>query len=278
MIELYHKTSFGISRLITRAYSTSFSLGILGLDKKYRASIYNIYGFVRLADEIVDSFHGFDRKTLLKRFWKETRLSIKEGISVNPVLHSFQQTVNQYKIDESLIETFLTSMEMDLEDRHYEQEDYEKYILGSAEVVGLMCLKIFVDGDESKYKDLTPYAMKLGAAFQKINFLRDISADYNLLGRTYFPSINFSDFNDDAKRSIEKDIAVDFRNGYEGILKLPKGTRFGVYIAYMYYYSLFKKIMGTASGSIFKTRIRIKNSKKYRLFLSSYVRHILNLL
>ena len=278
MIELYHKTSFGISRLITRAYSTSFSLGILGLDKKYRASIYNIYGFVRLADEIVDSFHGFDRKTLLKRFWKETRLSIKEGISVNPVLHSFQQTVNQYKIDESLIETFLTSMEMDLEDRHYEQEDYEKYILGSAEVVGLMCLKIFVDGDDSKYKDLTPYAMKLGAAFQKINFLRDISADYNLLGRTYFPSINFSDFNDDAKRSIEKDIAVDFRNGYEGILKLPKGTRFGVYIAYMYYYSLFKKIMGTASGSIFKTRIRIKNSKKYRLFLSSYVRHILNLL
>jgi phytoene/squalene synthetase len=278
MIELYHKTSFGISRLITRAYSTSFSLGILGLDKKYRASIYNIYGFVRLADEIVDSFHGFDKKTLLKRFWKETLLSIKEGISVNPVLNSFQQTVNQYKIDESLIETFLTSMEMDLEDRHYEQEDYEKYILGSAEVVGLMCLKIFVDGDESKYKDLTPYAMKLGAAFQKINFLRDISADYNLLGRTYFPSINFSDFNDDAKRSIEKDIAVDFRNGYEGILKLPKGTRFGVYIAYMYYYSLFKKIMGTASGSIFKTRIRIKNSKKYRLFLSSYVRHILNLL
>jgi phytoene/squalene synthetase len=278
MIELYHKTSFGISRLITRAYSTSFSLGILGLDKKYRASIYNIYGFVRLADEIVDSFHGFDKKTLLKRFWKETRLSIKEGISVNPVLHSFQQTVNQYKIDESLIETFLTSMEMDLEDRHYEQEDYEKYILGSAEVVGLMCLRIFVDGDESKYKDLTPYAMKLGAAFQKINFLRDISADYNLLGRTYFPSINFSDFNDDAKRSIEKDIAVDFRNGYEGILKLPKGTRFGVYIAYMYYYSLFKKIMGTASGSIFRTRIRIKNSKKYRLFLSSYVRHILNLL
>ncbi len=278
MIELYHKTSFGISRLITRAYSTSFSLGILGLEKKYRAPIYNIYGFVRLADEIVDSFHGFEKKILLKRFWNETHLSIKEGISVNPVLHSFQHTVNHFKIDESLIETFLTSMEMDLEDRKYEQEDYEKYILGSAEVVGLMCLKIFVDGDEAKYKNLTPYAMKLGSAFQKINFLRDISADYNLLGRTYFPSINFSDFNDDAKRSIEKDIAIDFRNGYEGILKLPKSTRFGVYIAYMYYYSLFKKIMGTASGSIFKTRIRIKNTKKYRLFLSSYFRHILNLL
>ena len=278
MIELYHKTSFGISRLITRAYSTSFSLGILGLEKKYRGPIYNIYGFVRLADEIVDSFHGYEKKILLKRFWKETRLSIKEGISVNPVLHSFQHTVNKYKIDESLIETFLTSMEMDLEDRQYEQEDYEKYILGSAEVVGLMCLKIFVGGDEVKYKNLTPYAMKLGSAFQKINFLRDISADYNLLGRTYFPSINFTDFNDDAKRAIEKDIAVDFRNGYEGILRLPKGTRFGVYIAYMYYYSLFKKIMGTASGSIFKTRIRIKDSKKYRLFLSSYVRHILNLL
>ena len=278
MIELYHKTSFGISRLITRAYSTSFSLGILGLEKKYRAPIYNIYGFVRLADEIVDSFHGFEKKILLKRFWNETHLSIKEGISVNPVLHSFQHTVNHFKIDESLIETFLTSMEMDLEDRKYEQEDYEKYILGSAEVVGLMCLKIFVDGDEAKYKNLTPYAMKLGSAFQKINFLRDISADYNLLGRTYFPSINFSDFNDDAKRAIEKDIAIDFRNGYEGILKLPKSTRFGVYIAYMYYYSLFKKIMGTASGSIFKTRIRIKNTKKYRLFLSSYFRHILNLL
>tara|TARA_B100000780_G_scaffold271004_1_gene231447 strand:+ start:983 stop:1819 length:837 start_codon:yes stop_codon:yes gene_type:complete len=278
MIELYHKTSVRISKLITRAYSTSFSLGILGLEKKYRNPIYNIYGFVRLADEIVDSFHGFEKKTLLKRFWKDTHLALEEGISSNPVLNSFQQTVNFYNIDRSLIDTFLTSMEMDLEERNYKQEDYEKYILGSAEVVGLMCLKIFVDGDQDRYKELTPFAMKLGSAFQKINFLRDISADYNLLGRTYFPNIDFSDFDDNAKRAIEKDIALDFRNGYEGILKLPRGSRFGVYIAYMYYYSLFKKIMRTASGSIFKTRIRIRNIKKYRLFFSSYIRHVLNLL
>ena len=278
MIELYHKTSVRISKLITRAYSTSFSLGILGLEKKYRNPIYNIYGFVRLADEIVDSFHGFEKKTLLKRFWKDTHLALEEGISSNPVLNSFQQTVNFYNLDRSLIDTCLTSMEMDLEERNYKQEDYEKYILGSAEVVGLMCLKIFVDGHQDRYKELTPFAMKLGSAFQKINFLRDISADYNLLGRTYFPNIDFSDFDDNAKRAIEKDIALDFRNGYEGILKLPRGSRFGVYIAYMYYYSLFKKIMRTASGSIFKTRIRIRNIKKYRLFFSSYIRHVLNLL
>ena len=278
MIELYHQSSSKVSKLITRAYSTSFSLGILGLKKKYRRPIYNIYGFVRVADEIVDSFHGFDKRILLKRFWKETELALIEGVSPNPVLHSFQETVNKYKIDSKLIDTFLTSMEMDLDDRTYEQEDYEKYILGSAEVVGLMCLKVFVDGDEAYYEKLKPNAMKLGSAFQKINFLRDISADYNLLGRTYFPNIDFSDFNDDAKREIEKDIAIDFRMGYQGILDLPKGTRFGVYIAYMYYFSLFKKIMGTASVSIFKTRIRIKNSKKYMLFASSYIRHVFNFL
>ena len=278
MMELYHQSSVRINKLITRAYSTSFSLGILGLNRALRNPIYSIYGFVRVADEIVDSFHGHDKAVLLKRFWKETHLALEEGVSTNPVLHSFQLVVHEFKIDQSLIDTFLASMEMDLEDREYNQAEYEKYILGSAEVVGLMCLKIFVRGDQRQYEALTPYAMKLGSAFQKINFLRDVSADFNTLGRTYFPNVDLSSFDDDAKRAIEEDIAMDFRMGYEGILRLPKGARFGVYIAYMYYYALFQKIMRTPSAHIFQSRIRINNPKKYRLFVSSYLRHALNLL
>jgi phytoene synthase len=278
MMDLYHRSSDRVNKLITRAYSTSFSLGILGLNKELRDPIYGIYGFVRVADEIVDTFHGHDQRALLKRFWAETHLALDEGISTNPVLHSFQNVVNTYQIDRSLIDTFLTSMEMDLEDREYSQSEYEKYILGSAEVVGLMCLKVFVNGDQKKYEALTPFAMKLGSAFQKINFLRDVSADFHALGRTYFPNVDLTAFDDDAKRAIEQDIAVDFRMGYEGILRLPKGSRFGVYIAYMYYYALFQKIMRTPSAAIFNSRIRINNPKKYRLFVSSYVRHALNLL
>ena len=278
MMHLYHSSSDRINKLITRAYSTSFSLGILGLNRSLRDPIYGIYGFVRVADEIVDTFHGFDKATLLKRFWKDTHLALDEGVSTNPVLHSFQRVVNTYQIDRSLIDTFLASMEMDLDDRTYSQAEYEKYILGSAEVVGLMCLKVFVGGNQAKYEELTPFAMKLGSAFQKINFLRDVSADSNTLGRTYFPNVDLTAFDDDAKRAIEEDIAVDFRMGYEGILRLPKGARFGVYIAYMYYYALFQKIMRTPSTHIFQSRIRINNPKKYRLFLSSYVRHALNLL
>ncbi|MDG1252968.1 MAG: phytoene/squalene synthase family protein [Schleiferiaceae bacterium] len=278
MIELYHQSSIRINKLITRAYSTSFSLGILGLNRALRNPIYAIYGFVRVADEIVDTFHGHDQAALLKRFWNDTHLALDEGVSTNPVLHSFQRVVNEFKIDRSLIDTFLASMEMDLEDRNYTQEEYEKYILGSAEVVGLMCLKIFVRGDQKQYEELTPFAMKLGSAFQKINFLRDVSADFNTLGRSYFPNVDLSAFDDDSKRAIEEDIALDFRMGYEGILRLPKGARFGVYIAYMYYYSLFQKIMRTPSARIFNSRIRINNPKKYRLFVSCYVRHALNLL
>ncbi|MEY4968963.1 MAG: hypothetical protein RLZZ261_734 [Bacteroidota bacterium] len=278
MMDLYTKTSLRVSKDITKAYSTSFSLGILGLSKPLRDPIYAIYGFVRVADEIVDTFHGSPQRELLERFWADTDKAIDEQISTNPVLHAFQYVVNAYQIDRGLINTFLRSMEMDLEDRTYDQSAYEQYILGSAEVVGLMCLKVFVKGNQHAYEQLTPYAMKLGSAFQKINFLRDVAADFKALGRTYFPNVDLTTFDDDAKMAIERDIERDFRKGYEGILKLPKGSRFGVYIAYMYYYALFQKIMRTPSSEVFSARIRISNRKKYRLFASSFVRHALNLL
>ena len=233
---------------------------------------------MRVADEIVDTFHGTNQRDMLERFWADTDRAIDEGISTNPVLHAFQYVVNAYQIDRGLINTFLRSMEMDLEDRTYDQSAYEQYILGSAEVVGLMCLKVFVKGDQAQYEALTPYAMKLGSAFQKINFLRDVAADFQALGRTYFPNVDLAQFDDDAKMAIERDIERDFRKGYEGILRLPKGSRFGVYIAYMYYYALFQKIMRTPSSEVFSSRIRISNRKKYRLFASSFVRHALNLL
>lgn len=278
MMDLYTQTSIRTSKDITKAYSTSFSLGILGLSKPLRDPIYAIYGFVRVADEIVDTFHGHNQRDLLERFWADTDRAIDEGISTNPVLQAFQHVVNAYQIDRGLINTFLRSMEMDLQDRTYDQSAYEQYILGSAEVVGLMCLKVFVRGDQQQYEALTPYAMKLGSAFQKINFLRDVAADFQSLGRTYFPNVDLTYFDDDSKMAIERDIERDFRKGYEGILKLPKGSRFGVYIAYMYYYALFQKIMRTPSAEVFSARIRISNRKKYRLFASSFVRHALNLL
>jgi phytoene synthase len=277
-MDFYTKTSIVTSKEITKAYSTSFSLGILGLSKPLRSPIYAIYGFVRVADEIVDTFHGKNQRDLLERFWSETDRAIDEGISTNPVLQSFQYVVNEYQIDRSLINTFLRSMEMDLKDQNFDQATYEQYILGSAEVVGLMCLKVFVQGDQARYEELTPFAMKLGSAFQKINFLRDVAQDFQSLGRSYFPNVDLSNFNDEAKMAIERDIERDFRKGYEGILQLPKGSRFGVYIAYMYYYALFQKIMRTPSSEVFMTRIRIGNRKKYRLFASSFVRHMLNLL
>jgi len=277
-MDFYTKTSIATSKEITKAYSTSFSLGILGLSKPLRSPIYAIYGFVRVADEIVDTFHGKNQRDLLERFWSETDRAIDEGISTNPVLQSFQYVVNEYQIDRSLINTFLRSMEMDLKDQNFDQATYEQYILGSAEVVGLMCLKVFVQGDQARYDELTPFAMKLGSAFQKINFLRDVAQDFQSLGRSYFPNVDLTNFNDEAKMAIERDIERDFRKGYEGILQLPKGSRFGVYIAYMYYYALFQKIMRTPSSEVFMTRIRIGNRKKYRLFASSFVRHMLNLL
>ena len=276
MKALFDSVSIRTSRMTTKAYSTSFSLGILGLDKKYHDPIYAIYGFVRFADEIVDTFEDYPQKELLKRFWKDTYLALDEKISLNPILNSFQQVVNAFNIDRDLIETFLKSMEMDLYKNDYDEEGYKAYILGSAEVVGLMCLKVFVDGDEKRYQELKKPAMQLGSAFQKINFLRDLNADYHALGRTYFPGVDLNEFNERVKAEIEADIDIDFKAGYEGIKQLPKGARFGVYIAYVYYYSLFKKICNTHADIILNERVRISNKRKYGLFLSSYVRHTIN--
>lgn len=275
---IFDTLSHEMSELTTKRYSTSFSLGISFLDKSLHKPIYAIYGFVRFADEIVDSFHGFNKTELLADFKKQTYQAIEEGISLNPILNSFQWVVNKYNIDHELIETFLQSMEMDLDKKTYDESKYELYILGSAEVVGLMCLRIFVEGDQKEYERLKPAAMKLGSAFQKINFLRDLKADYKELGRTYFPGINLNDFNLDTKIDIEADIEIDFQLGFEGIKQLPKKARFGVYMAYIYYYKLFKKIKSTSAQTILHERIRIPNNKKYRLFLSSYIRHNLNLI
>jgi phytoene/squalene synthetase len=276
MKALFDSVSIRASRMTTKAYSTSFSLGILGLDKKYHDPIYAIYGFVRFADEIVDSFEGYPQKELLERFWKDTHLALDEKISLNPILNSFQQVVNTFEIDRDLIETFLKSMEMDLYKNDYDEAGYKAYILGSAEVVGLMCLKVFVDGSEERYQILKKPAMQLGSAFQKINFLRDLHADYKKLGRTYFPGVDLNNFNETVKTEIEADIDIDFMAGYEGIKQLPKGARFGVYIAYVYYYSLFKKIKKTHCDIILSQRVRISNKRKYGLFLRSLLRHTIN--
>ena len=267
------------SRITTQSYSTSFSLGIKCLDKPLQDPICAVYGFVRLADEIVDTFHEYDKERLLEEFKKDTYSAIEDGISLNPILHSFQATVNRFKIDTELIDQFLYSMEMDLTEREYDQEEYETYILGSAEVVGLMCLKIFCYGDEDQYTELKPYAMKLGSAFQKINFLRDLRADFVGMGRTYFPNLEtMNDFSEENKRDIEADIEEDFRMGYEGIKKLPRSSRFGVYLAYVYYYSLFNKIKRTPSTRVMSARIRIPNQRKFSLLFYTYVKHRLNLI
>lgn len=277
MKSIFDNLSYEISKCTTIRYSTSFSLGIKFLSKDLQRPIYNVYGFVRFADEIVDSFHGYDKETLLNEFKRDTHLAISRKVSVNPILNAFQETVNKYNIPLELIDTFLRSMEMDLDNFEHTQESYEEYILGSAEVVGLMCLKIFVRGDEDEYLRLKPSAMKLGSAFQKINFLRDLQADYKELGRTYFPEVEMTEFNDSIKQQIEADIEKDFAAGYEGILQLPKNARFGTYMAYIYYYKLFKKIKDTPAHVILNNRVRIPNNKKYRLFVSSYVKHSLNL-
>lgn len=278
MKQIFDDISQEMSALTTKRYSTSFSLGISFLSKDLHKPIYSIYGFVRFADEIVDSFHGFDKENLLAEFKVETYKAIAQGISLNPILNSFQWVVNKYEIPLNLIETFLNSMEMDLGKQIYDKETYEKYILGSAEVVGLMCLKVFVNGNEAEYERLKPSAMKLGSAFQKINFLRDLKADYQELGRTYFPGIDMQEFNATVKKEIEADIEKDFRAGYEGILQLPKEARFGVYMAYKYYFKLFKKIKTKSAHSILTERIRIPNYRKVRILFTSYLRHNLNLL
>lgn len=278
MKHIFDNLSQEMSELTTKRYSTSFSLGIKMLSKEIQQPIYSIYGFVRFADEIVDTFHDFPKARLLEDFRKQTFEAIELGISLNPILNSFQWAVNKYQIPHDLIETFLESMKMDLNKQAYDEEQYKKYILGSAEVVGLMCLKVFVDGDASEYQRLTPAAMSLGSAFQKINFLRDLNADYKTLGRVYFPGIDMNEFNATVKHDIEKDIEADFHAGYLGILELPKKARFGVYLAYIYYYKLFAKIKNTSAKVIMNERIRIPNNRKVGLLLSSYVRHNLNLL
>lgn len=278
MKQLFDDVSQEMSQLTTKRYSTSFSLGISFLATELHKPIYSIYGFVRFADEIVDSFHGFDKEALLADFKEQTYKAIAEGISLNPILNSFQWAVNKYGIPMELIDTFLNSMEMDLQKQFYSKEQYDLYILGSAEVVGLMCLKVFVAGDDAEYERLKPSAMKLGSAFQKINFLRDLKDDFQTLGRTYFPGINMEEFNATVKKEIEADIEVDFRAGYEGILQLPKNARFGVYMAYKYYFKLFKKIKAQSAQTILTERVRIPNYRKMRILLTSYVRHNLNIL
>ncbi|MCF2218418.1 phytoene/squalene synthase family protein [Chryseobacterium sp. PS-8] len=273
MKKLFDDLSYKISRETTRQYSTSFSLGIMALSPKIRNPIYAIYGYVRLADEIVDSFHDHDKQKLLSKYKEETFCALEDKISLNPVLHSFQETVHQYKIDYALIHQFLKSMEMDLQKIDYNSDLYKEYILGSAEVVGLMCLHIFTEGNINEFERLKPYAMTLGSAFQKVNFLRDMKDDYQILGRSYFPNVDISYFDNAVKAQIEKEIEEEFKVALEGIRKLPPSSRFGVYLAYRYYISLFRKIKKTSAAKIVNQRIRISNGRKLSLMMSSYVQY-----
>ena len=277
MLSLYNQTCLECSSLITRRYSTSFSMGIRVFDKKYRSPIYAIYGFVRFADEIVDTFHDFPKKELLDKFRRDTFEAIESGISLNPVLHSFQNVVNKYHIERELIDAFLDSMEMDLNLNAYEDNLYQKYIYGSAEVVGLMCLRVFVNGDENMYKHLYASARSLGSAFQKINFLRDIKSDFDERGRVYFPGVDFRSFSLGDKLQIESDIKKDFDDALLGITQLPQGVRFGVYLAYKYYTKLFQKIKSASPTKVKEERIRVKDSRKVVLIFSSAFRLRFNL-
>jgi phytoene/squalene synthetase len=277
MKSLFDTVSVKCSKLTTRAYSTSFSMGIYFLKNTLRNPIYSIYGFVRFADEIVDSFEGYNKKYLLEKFKVEAYEAIENRISLNPILNSFQQVVHQYDIGIELIELFMKSMEMDLVKINYSKEKYEQYILGSAEVVGLMCLHVFTEGNKRMYEELKPFAMKLGAAFQKVNFLRDMKMDYQVLGRNYFPSIDLTKFSSEAKREIEKEIEKDFEEALAGIRKLPSSSKGGVYLAYVYYNSLYKKIKGTPAQRILSERIRISNREKFGLMLNSMFQYRMNL-
>jgi phytoene/squalene synthetase len=277
-MKLFDLTTYECSKIITQHYSTSFTLGIKTLHRKFHFPIYAIYGFVRYADEIVDTFHDHDKAELLERFRSETYRAIEEKISLNPVLHSFQLVVNEYKIEHDLIQAFLKSMEMDLHRQTYNDKLYSEYIYGSAEVVGLMCLRVFCEGDEALYQKLREPARRLGSAFQKVNFLRDIKADYFERGRTYFPGVDFTAFSANAKCAIEDDIQQDFDAAYQGILKLPGGAKLGVYLAYMYYLNLFKKIKNCSADTIAQQRIRIPDNKKFMLLLGTYFRARFNYL
>lgn len=271
-MDLYDINSLQISKLTTRNYSTSFSLGVALLDRKYRLPVYAIYGFVRFADEIVDTFHDHDKEKLLKEFREDTFTAIHDKISSNPILHSFQLVVNEYRIDHDLINAFLDSMEMDLTEKQHDEESFRRYVYGSAEVVGLMCLRVFYRDQDEAYQSLVYPARKLGEAFQKINFLRDIQSDYKIRGRFYFPGINLENFDNNTKTSIEKDIQFDFEEAYKGIQKLNSGAKLGVLISYTYYTKLFKKIRKANAEKVFSKRHRISAFRKFILLISLWIR------
>lgn len=275
---LYDNVCIRTSRLVTRSYSTSFSIGIRCLASNLRDPIYSIYGFVRLADEIVDTFHEHDKVNLLRKFKEDTWNAIDNKISTNPVLQSFQRTVHELKLERAHIELFLKSMEMDLDRKQYDQPEFEKYILGSAEAVGLMCLKVFCHEDETRYQRLKPYAMKLGAAFQKINFLRDLRADYAGMGRSYFPGLDVERFDEETKKRIEADIESDFQEGYRGIQDLPRGAKMGVYVAYRYYRALFRKIKRLPSSAVLQSRVSVRKRYKIAILGYSFLKHQFNLI
>lgn len=278
MKQIFDDVSASCSKEVTRAYSTSFSLGIYFLDKKFHNPIYGIYGFVRLADEIVDSFHDFDKPYLMKKFRNDTLHAVRQRISLNPVLNEFQRAVHTYKIEWEMVDVFLRSMEMDLEQKQHDENSYKQYILGSAEVVGLMCLRVFVEGNGELYDTLKPYAMKLGSAFQKINFLRDLKADYSVLGRTYFPGVDFEKFSHSDKVQIQLDIEDDLKEALIGIRLLPSSSKRGVYLAYYYYLKLFFKIKETPAEKVMDARIRIPDLSKIGLMCNSLIRTQLNYL
>lgn len=275
----FDSVSYECSKLVTQRYSTSFTLGTRMLAAKHRKHIYNLYGFVRFADEIVDSFHNFNKKDLLKRFEEDLRHALDSKISLNPILNSFQYTVHQNNIHQELIDAFLKSMNMDLHKQKYNsKEEYQEYIYGSADVVGLMCLNVFLEGDNDGYKQLKPQAMALGSAFQKVNFLRDLNADFKELDRTYFPNLDLSDFNEKSKASIIEEIEKDFDLALEGIFMLPESARLGVYTAYKYYRKLLVKLKNTPSRKIQSARIRVPNYQKMGVLAQSYLKFHLNLL
>jgi len=277
-VELFNKACYDCSRAITIKYSTSFSSAIKMLHADLRTPVFNIYGFVRLADEIVDTFHQHNKPQLLQEFKAQTYTALAQGISLNPVLNSFQKTVNEFGIEHHLIEAFFKSMESDLTENKYDRQGYEEYIYGSAEVVGLMCLHVFCNGDKTLYKNLEDSARALGAAFQKVNFLRDIQSDFNDLSRLYFPGCDFHNFTASDKEAIERDIEEDFKKAYAGIVALPMKARFGVYVAYKYYYSLFNKIKSTHHQHILQKRIRIANYQKAYIVLRAGVKNSLRML
>jgi phytoene synthase len=280
MKELFDQVSFDTSKLVTKKYSTSFSLAVKMLSPIIRSAIYNIYGFVRFADEIVDTFHDYKKEELLDDFEKEYYKALENGISLNPILNSFQATVKRYNITDDLVKSFLKSMRADLSKTAYEtQEEYNEYIYGSADVVGLMCLKVFVDGDDEKYNELKDAAMRLGSAFQKVNFLRDLKDDFELLNRSYFPNVDLTSLDTESKHLIIKEIEEDFDFAFNhGILKLPVEAKFGVYMAYRYYRRLLKKLNSVPSSEIIETRVRISDPMKINLLARSYVKYKLNMI